>query len=201
MTTARATPKFERGFKTWAENTALALRDSLNLCSTDPLDTFTLADYMEVRVIDMQRLPVSAATREYLCSASGDEWSAVTVRVGVVDAIVLNPSHSAKRQASDMAHELSHILRKHQPAQIFVAPKIPIRMRTFDHAQEDEANWLAGCLLLPRPALLHILTQGWQDDAACEHYNVSLSMLRFRRNVSGVDKQLTAGRRYSYARS
>ncbi|MBV9470131.1 MAG: ImmA/IrrE family metallo-endopeptidase [Abitibacteriaceae bacterium] len=201
MTSARTTPKFERGFKTWAENTALALRDSLDLGPADPLDTFALADYLEVRVIDIQRLSLPDASREYLCSKSGDEWSALTVRVGGVDAIVLNPRHSTRRQASDMAHELSHILRKHQPAQIFIAPQIPVRMRTFDRAQEDEANWLAGCLLLPRPALLHILIQGWQDETACEYYNVSLQMLRFRRNVSGVDKQLSVGRGRSYTRS
>lgn len=181
--------QFERGFKTWAENTSVSLRDRMSLAPTDSLNPFALARYMGVRVLDINKLPLSEEAKTHLCSPEGDEWSALTVRAGTVDAIILNPSHSPARRVSDMAHELSHLLRQHKPAQIYVDPFIKIGMRSFDRNQEDEANWLSGCLLLPRVVLVHATHKNWNDDFICQHYGVSVQMLKFRRNVSGVGKQ------------
>ena len=68
-------------------------------------------------------------------------------------------------------------------------------LRTHNEEQEQEANWLAGCLLLPREALLLIRRKGSEDEDACAEYGVSPAMLRFRFNVTGVNAQLRGARR------
>jgi len=37
---------------------------------------------------------------------------------------------------------------------MFMSPNSGMALRTHNEEQEEEANWLAGCLLLPREALL-----------------------------------------------
>ncbi len=186
--------KFERGFKTWSENIAVSLRERMGLTKIDALAPESLAHYMRVRVLEFSDLPLSLKAKTHLSSPEGDEWSAVTIRCGSTDAIIVNPSHSLARRSSNLAHELSHLLRKHKPAQLFISPNAGIQLRTYESLQEDEADWLTGCLLLPRPALLYCLGQRWDDEAICEHYRVSKALLTYRRNVSGVQKQLRTRR-------
>ena len=66
-------------------------------------------------------------------------------------------------------------------------------MRSYDHTQEDEANWLAGCLLLPRPLLLAAARQGLTAEEIAEENSVSIPMARFRLNASGVYFQVKRG--------
>ena len=187
--------QLKRGFKTWAENTSLTYRDRLKIKATAPMNAFALAKHLEVCVLDPRKMfaaGVDAETISHLCSPQGDEWSAFTVCCGDKDAIVLNPSHSRERLASDIAHELSHLILQHKPAQIFIDPSINVSMRHFDKAQENEAAWLSGCLLLPRPALIHIARCGLSDVEITQNYSVSQQMLNYRRQVSGANKQFSS---------
>jgi Zn-dependent peptidase ImmA (M78 family) len=68
-----------------------------------------------------------------------------------------------------------------------------LMLHTYNGAQEDEASWLGGCLLLPREALLFAGEQGWTATKTAAHYGVSSDMLRYRTQVTGVERQL--GRR------
>jgi Zn-dependent peptidase ImmA (M78 family) len=58
-----------------------------------------------------------------------------------------------------------------------------------DRQQEDEANWLAGCLLLPRDALVLIRQRRLDLAQAAREYGTSMDMLNYRINVTGVDYQ------------
>lgn len=184
--------QLKRGFKTWAENTSLTYRDRLKSKATAPMNVFALAKHLDVRVLDLRKMlqaGIDSDTILHLCSPEGDEWSAFTVCYRDNDAIVLNPSHSRERLASDMAHELSHLILQHKPAQIFIDPSINVSMRHFDKSQENEASWLSGCLLLPRPALVHVARCRMSDDEIIRDYSVSQQMLNYRRSVSGANKQ------------
>lgn len=184
--------QLKRGFKTWAENTSLSYRDRLKSKATSPINVFALARHLDVRVLDLRKMleaGVDPDTVSHLCSPEGDEWSAFTVCYRDNDVIVLNPSHSRERLASDMAHELSHLILQHKPAQIFIDPSINVSMRHFDKSQENEAAWLSGCLLLPRPALVHVARCRMSDDEVIRDYSVSQQMLNYRRSVSGANKQ------------
>ena len=182
---------FRRGFKTWAERTSLRVRQKLKLSPNAPLDPFRLAELLGVSVMasnDLSDLPEDVRRR--LASDHRDCWSAITVANGRGHLIVTNPSHAQTRLNSSLAHEIAHIILGHEPSMMFMSPNSGMALRTHNEEQEDEANWLAGCLLLPREALVTIRRIGRSDEEACSEYGVSLAMLRFRFNITGVDVQL-----------
>ena len=181
---------FTRGFKSWGENVSLQQRHALRLQATDPLDPWLLADHMGVKVWTVQQIPgLDSGYVKILLHEDPESWSAVTICVETIDVVILNSAHSVRRQASDLTHELSHLLIGHKPARIDVSEE-GLMLNTYDKKQEEEANWLAGCLLLPRNALLFIQRQGMASDIVETTYRVSQEMLRYRLNVTGVDSQL-----------
>jgi hypothetical protein len=185
---------FRRGFKSWCEETALNVRQHQDLASTAALSPFVLARELRVEVIQPANLKdLSEDVRRRLIGQHSDCWSAITIPGERRFLIVYNPSHSAARQNSDLMHELAHIFLGHKPTMLFLDPNTDLALRTHDKAQEEEANWLAGCLLLPRGVLLHIKSTGLTDESACRQYGVSAKMLSYRMNVSGVNLQHRRG--------
>ena len=183
---------FIRGFKARCENTALQFRAHLDLEDTEPLPAHELAEYLDVwmwEMVDVLGLPRESL--RYLASAEGDEWSAVAVRVGTQDIIVLNPSHSPARQSNDLMHELAHIILNHKPCQVLVSESTGFGFRTFEKRQEAEADWLAGCLLLPRPAVASCYGRKMQIEEAADYFGVSKDLYRFRLRMTGVEKQMS----------
>lgn len=182
---------FRRGFKTWAEEISLRVRSKLKLPDAAPLDPLQLAELLSVLVLPLNELrDMPEDCRRRLINDHSENWSAITVANGNHHLIVINTAHAATRRNSDLAHELAHVILGHEPSMMFASPGSGIALRTHNKEQEDEANWLAGCLLLPRDALLSIRRRRLTDEEACREYGVSLAMLRFRVNASGVDIQL-----------
>jgi Zn-dependent peptidase ImmA (M78 family) len=182
---------FRRGFKTWAEEIAGRVRRKLKLPMDSALDPMALAGLLSVIVMsptDMRDLPQDCGRR--LMREHAENWSAVTVENEKRYLIVINSSHSPARRNSNLAHELAHVILGHEPSLMFASPKSGTALRTHNKEQEDEANWLAGCLLLPKDVLFSIRRRHLADEEACVEYGVSLPMLRFRMNVSGVDIRL-----------
>jgi hypothetical protein len=190
---------FRRGFKSWCEETALKVRTHQGLPPTAPLSPFVLARELRVEVIEPSALKdLPDDVRRRLLGEHSATWSAVTIPGKRIQLIVYNPTHSAARQNSDLMHELAHILLGHKPTMMFIDPNTDLALRAHNKAQEEEANWLAGCLLLPREVLLHLKVARLGDDAACLRYGVSAKMLSYRMNVSGVNIQ--AGRAGTWRR-
>ncbi len=179
---------FERGFKTWCENTSLNIRRKLKLSPTDPLSPQQLAQVLNVIVWTTADVPeLAPKTREYLDSSIGDEWSAVTVEAAGKTIIVVNKSHSEARQASDIMHELAHIIRGHEAGKVYIIGSHA--MRDFNEIQENEANWLAGTLLLPRTVLTACVYRRAPIDEILAKYGVSKQLYTYRVNMAGVRKQ------------
>lgn len=186
---------FERGFKTWCETCALLQRRRLKLLPTDPLDPTRLAEVLGVAIYSAADVPgLDAATMAVLRRDSGS-WSAVTISNGVQHVIIVNPWHSKGRTSSDTMHELAHVLRGHTPARVDIAEDGSLILNTYDRAQEDEANWLAGSLLLPREALVHIKLRRMDAADATAHYGVSRDLLNYRLQVTGVEVQFRRAHR------
>lgn len=182
---------FRRGFKTWAEEISLRVRRKLKLPDAAPLDPLQLAELLSVLVLPLNELrDMPEDCRRRLINDHSENWSAITVANGNHHLIVINTAHAATRRNSDLAHELAHVILGHEPSMMFASPGSGIALRTHNKEQEEEANWLAGCLLLPRDALLSIRRRRLTDEEACREYGVSIAMLRFRLNASGVDIQL-----------
>lgn len=184
---------FVRGFKSRCENTAIQVRSHLGLKDTDPLPARELAKYLNVFIWELANVPgLPRETLRYLQSTEGDEWSAVTVRSGTKDIIVLNPSHSVARQSNDLMHEQAHIILNHESSQIIVSDNTGIGFRTFDKRQEAEADWLGACLLLPRPAIAATHCQKMDIEAAADYFGVSKELYKYRLRITGVEKQLSS---------
>jgi Zn-dependent peptidase ImmA (M78 family) len=182
---------FQRGFKSWCENVAVQLRKEIGLGATAPLDPYLLAETLGVKVWKAGEVPgVDAESLDILLRRDPDSWSAVMLHIGATDLVILNSSHSIARQASDLMHELAHIYLGHAPARIDVTEDGLLILNTFNKQQEEEAAWLAGCLLLPRGALMTISTQRIDHRTAAREYGVSHDMLEYRLKVTAVNMQL-----------
>jgi len=181
---------FKRGFKSWCDQTAEAVRRQRGVQPWEPLRARTLAEDLKAVVITPWDLPtLSPDVRDRLLSVHSDVWSAITISSNP-PLIVYNPEHSPGRQNSDLMHEVAHLLLEHVASKVYIDPKSKLILRNYDREQEEQANWLAGCLLLPRAALLKIKQCRWSNEEVCEKYLVSLKMLTFKMNTSGVNIQL-----------
>lgn len=180
----------QRGFKTWAERTAAALRRELGLSDIAPLQVARLADFLEVRLWTPSDVPgLSKAMRDQLLVHDPEGWSAVACTFDGRNTIIHNPSHSLGRQASNIAHELSHIILDHEPGQIVLSQDGSMIMRSYDQKQEEEANWLGWCLLLPRAALVQTEKSRLSAAQIAERYGVSEQLVKYRVGVTGITSQ------------
>lgn len=186
----------ERGFKAWAERTASAVRRDLGLLSMEALDPWRLAEHLDVRVVsprDFPDLPPDVVAQLLDRDATG--WSAATLLVGGIAIVIYNPTHSRGRNASNVIHELAHIMLKHDPAKVVFSQDGQMATRTFDQQQEDEANWLGWTLLLPRDALVAARQRRMAKGQIAREYGVSEKLVGYRLRVTGVDVQMKRLRR------
>lgn len=187
---------FKRGFKSQCERRSAETRKRLGFSPTDPLKARQLAHSIGVVVWSMNDVNgLSAEDFHQLAINDSDAWSAFTLRIENRHLIVFNPSQSDERINSVCMHELSHIVLGHRIHVAHISDAGHLIPGNFDKEQEDEADWLAGALLLPRPALLDIRRRTLTDDQIKEEYLVSLKMINWRFRMTGVDYQLS-NRRY-----
>jgi hypothetical protein len=185
---------FKRGFKSWCEQTAEATRRQRGMQPWEPVRARELAESLKATIVTPQDLPgLPSDVCQRLLSVHEDIWSAITISTWP-PLIVYNPAHSEGRQNSDLMHEVAHLLMEHVPGTVYIDPKSRLALRHFDSEQEEQANWLSGCLLLPRAALLRIRQLDCSDEVACEQYSVSSKMLNYRLHTSGVNIQYARSR-------
>jgi Zn-dependent peptidase ImmA (M78 family) len=190
--TVRSLPRlFRRGFKTWCETVASQKRRALKVSSASHLDPRLLAKEMGVRVVEIDEIPdLAEGTFQQLTVEDPESWSAATVCWKGRYLVVMNSAHSEARRASSLMHELAHILIGHKPARLDVTPDGLMILSSYDKQNEDEANWLAAALMLPREALLLIRRRRMSNEQAALAFGCSVQMLKFRLNTTGVDIQL-----------
>lgn len=185
----------ERGFKSRCEEMSRSLRAELGLDPADPLPAEQLASYLGVYLWSVEDLGLDPADVRQLVHDDPDSWSAITVSVADRDAIILNPNHRRGRYSSDVMHELAHLLLGHEPSTMFFAGEENLALRGFNGAAEEEADWLAGALLLPRDALVRLRAQNRPKDVACDEFGVSRQMMDFRMRITGVERQFSRKRK------
>jgi Zn-dependent peptidase ImmA (M78 family) len=191
------TDTLERGFKSWAERTATSLRGDLGLCANDPLQPSALARYLEVRLWTPRDVPgLPPAVLDQLLEKDPWGWSAISVLQGTAAVTIYNPRHSPGRQASDVVHELAHIILGHEPARLIMSHDGSFVMRSYDQKHEDEANWLAWSLLLPREGLLACRRRNLTALEIANRFGVTDTLVNFRLRMTGVDAHIKAASRY-----
>jgi hypothetical protein len=183
---------FRRGFKSQCERRSVEYRKQLGVNASGPLSADRLADHLGVTVWSVNDVEdLGTENLSVLTDEADDSWAALTMRMGPSHLVVYKPVSSSGRRNNVIMHELSHIILGHELAQAFLMEDGSLVPGNFDQDQEDEADWLAGTLLLPRPALLSIRTQSIPDEVACDQYLVSREMLTWRARMTGVDYQLS----------
>lgn len=188
-------PSLRRGFKTWCENAAGGFRRDLNLPRHSALDPRLLAQHINVIIWKTAEVPgLDSNVLNHLTKIDPESWSAVTLRLPTANLIVVNEAHTGGRQNNSLAHELSHIILKHEPAQVFVTADGVMMMASYNKSHEDEADCLAGTLLVPRESLLSLLDQGHSDAEIADYFSVTVDLIKMRKNLTGVSIQLSRRR-------
>jgi Zn-dependent peptidase ImmA (M78 family) len=182
-----------RGFKTEAERLADRMRAQLGLRAHAHMPIRDLAAHLDIELHSAADL-VSFAELEELNQLQPGAFSAATFHLpNGRTVVVCNPYSDPGRTNSDIAHEIAHILLRHEVRELQ-----QIAGHTFftcNPEQEEEANWLAGCLLLPRALLLREAYAGSDPATIAQKHHVSVPMARFRLNASGVLLQARRARR------
>jgi len=179
--------EYRRGFKREANELAREVRQELGLGPIDPLNPCTLAHHLAIPLQPMSTLSTEAPFAVYYFSeVEQGTFSAMTVFAETERLIVYNDAHAPGRQASNLAHELSHALLGHPPT-----PALNQHgCREWIATIEAEATWLGGALLIPEEAALVIARERLPLVAAARRYGVSQTMVRFRLNVTGAMQRM-----------
>ena len=182
-----------RGFKSEAERIAQQVRSEVGIGAAQMVTPEVLADLLSVEIRSGDEL-ISRKRFVELDQIQEGAFSACTFRPSNGRVVVVyNPISPPTRKRSDLAHELAHILLNHDLSRI---EKLgDVTFITCDATQEEEAAWLAGCLLLPRALLLREVRKGSSASKIARQSGVSESLVRYRINVTGVARQSAAGGR------
>ena len=188
--------KLRRGFRTEANAYAREFRVELGLAPHAPLSPWDLADHLAISVVPLSafKSDIPVAVR-CLYGRERSSFSAATVFCGRRRLIVHNDAHHPRRQASNVAHELSHGILDHPPT----SPLNDDGCRFFDKTVEDEANWLGPALLISDEASMFIVEQRLSMPNAISLYGVSKQVITMRINVTGAHKRIA--RRNSFRRT
>jgi len=178
--------RLRRGFKSEANEIARQVRRDLRLGLAAPLDPWKLADHLGIPVLPLTSMKTEAekAVRQ-LTREDHEAFSAVTVFSGYRRLIILNDAHSHGRQASSLAHEIAHSLLMHEPEST-----VGKGTREWNAEEEEEAQWLAGALLISEEAALTIMRSKLSLAEGAKRYGTSIEMVRGRLNVTGAKKRL-----------
>ena len=87
-------------------------------------------------------------------------------------------------------HELAHIELRHVPARVQVSETGMLLLSEYSEDQEQEADWHAAALLLPRDGLMHMRSRQKTSDQIAAHYGVSKQLTEWRLRMTGVDVQI-----------
>lgn len=173
-----------RGFKSEANWYSADIRRAMGLLPYDPINVIELATLLEVPLLKLSEFAESHPTEVARLRGHDikSDFSAATFFNGNHRSVIFNDRHGPKRQASDLAHELSHCLLLHPPSPMLDDN----HARTFNAEHEDEANWLGPALLVSEEAALRIVRAGMSIGQASSIYGATEDVVRMRLNVTGA---------------
>lgn len=170
------------GFKTEAKQLALEVRREIGICVAEPFDPELWAREYGIPLISLHELACTEDAKRHFLGDRSANWSAALVTNGVGQLIVFNPSHVPSRIRSDISHEAGHVILEHpNVTHISLASGCDA-----GRVLEDEANELAGELLLPASTAKRLATMGATDGEVAEAFGISAGMARWRMNATGA---------------
>jgi len=175
-----------RGFKTEAEKRSIQLRKEVGLRTFDCMMATQLANHLNIQIYAVNEIP-GLSNNDIQSICSGDV-SAVAVLGCTPPLIIHNHLHAEARQESNLMHEIAHCILGHKPK--FQENNLPFFLHSYDSEQEEEAQWLGGCLQIPRQGLLWALRKGMKEEEIASWFKASRQMVSYRRSITGVNYQL-----------
>lgn len=177
-----------RGFKAHANRVALGLRHQMGLKVYSPIDLHQLLARLRIEVVALSQFSERRSQQvSHLMDADASGFSSLLLPLGNGARLILvNDAHSQNRQNSSIAHEIGHALLAH-PVEALSGH---FDSRRINQDLEDEAAYLAGCILIPNEAAWQIVKSGITMDSAQRHYGVSSQMLKYRLGVSGARNRM-----------
>jgi Zn-dependent peptidase ImmA (M78 family) len=181
----------ERGFKTLAEKISEDLRKELRIAKFDPLDAFKLAAHLNAPVFSVSEVFADEPTSpQAILLNNPDLFSAMWMpNAEGIKLIIHNSNHSKFRQQSNIMHELSHIIRKHEIPDETARLCLKFNLHYYNPIHEQEAKYLGGCLQITRAGLLWALKQGMSHTEISEYYCASHEMVKYRLGITGAERQ------------
>ena len=178
--------KFRHGFKARANDIALGLRKQAGLAQSSPLDPRDVFQRLSIQIVPLSEFLSACPTGTQALLSHSGEFSAMLLPVGQGKRIVIhNDSHSSRRQVSNLAHELAHVLLVHA-AEVVCTDDLARRAGSL---VEAEAAYLGGCILVPNEAAYRIAFSGLDSHTAAKSYGVSEEMITYRLRMSGALKR------------
>lgn len=183
-----------RGFKAEAERKSEKYRAELGLSKFASMDAFQLASFLEVPIASTS-IFTELSQQQLSILRNPDKFNAMWMPNEDGDKIIIhNELHSAKRQQSNLMHELAHIIEGHTIPVDVARLCLLYGLHYYNTEQEQEAKFLGACLQISRPGLQWAVKNNLTPDQISDHFNASLEMVKFRLNTSGVLKQYAAYR-------
>ena len=167
-------------FRKRCEAIASEQRSAIRIRAFDACPARLLAEALQVTIMLPNEIPNSDPQQLALLTNS-DSWSAGIVRKNPT-WIVYNPRHSSTRWEASIMHEIAHILLQHQPVGFDRTTGLPLR----HYRNEQEANFLGGCLQIPRRGLLWAAQNKMNRCEVAQHFLASKAMVNCRCNITGV---------------
>ncbi len=185
-----------RGFKTQAEQISETLRKNQSLTVLNKFEPKLFLQSLGVVVWTPVEVPgLEARHLEQLTVKDPDSWSGVAIRIGEQTVIIVNSTHPETRQANTLMHEWAHIELRHKPNRVDRSEGGLLLLSDYPAEFEEEADWLAASVLLPRAGLMHCKSRGMHNDDIARHYGVSSELTNWRVRMTGVERQISARRR------
>ena len=179
-----------RGFVKEANSWAADLRREMKVALDAPLCPRKLSEHLHVSVLSLSNLPACQERDLLLARRKGTHFSAAVCYVGLKAFILLNDSGGRKRQASDLAHELAHIILRHKAENPFQDGGI----RDFSENDEQEAEMLGPILLVSEAAALRayrlISSNQHTLDSLSDEWGISKQVILLRINKVGAKNRV-----------
>ena len=164
-------------------------RNGLGLGPLDPLDPYALAREHGIPVYPIDELPDEHCSKDavtHFTITRPKVWSAALVPAGSARLILENTGHSLVRRCSSVAHEISHHLLEHEFGDILLTDD---GCRKINSKNENDANFLAGELLIPYQAALKAAFAGKPNEEIAATYGVSPQFAQMRMKGARVHAQ------------
>lgn len=166
-------------FRQQCEAIATDQRYLLKKLAFEPLPAADLAVILGACILSPEQIDIDVAVLIALMDAQN--WSAMLFGEKP-PMIIYRPDHSSVRKESDLMHELAHLLLKHPYGRYN-----PVRGDISKNSQhEREADYLGGCLQIPRRGLQWAVQSHLTLDQTADHFGASTQMVEWRSRMTGI---------------